>query len=93
MYKKLSEIKNYEEKKKRFIATLAELNQKDSEESQNIKSICRSIGIDETEVDDMIHYLQRGQVIESDSKSSSWKLSMYGELLYRGKIDTGYAPL
>lgn len=93
MYRTLTEIKNYEEKKKKVISALAQLKQNGVDENQNIKNICFSIGIDETEVDDMIQYLKIGQVIETGADNSTGKLTMYGELLNRGEISTGYAPL
>lgn len=93
MYKNYSDIENFENKSRMLVSRLMDAKESGSNKPVNIKEICNSIGIIDSEIEDMIYHLERGQVIETAGDKNLGNLTLYGELLYHGKIKTGYAPL
>ena len=87
------EISNFEGKARSFAGKLVELRKFTDSELNHIREAVRLAGINEKEIDSLIYYLRRGEIIETDRESQYAKLTLYGHLMLEGKIKNGYVPL
>ena len=90
MNRYIPEIKDFELKAKKFTNKLIELKQ---QKPLSINLVANLAGIKNEDLDSLIFYLKRGEIIETDKETKSVRTTLYGELMLEGKINIGFAPM
>jgi len=58
----------------------------------DIEKTGKKIGLDSTEIETISYHLKRSNMLET-ANGSLVRISKYGDLMYSGQINHGYAPI
>lgn len=89
----IPEVENFEPKSRKLTNLMDELSSGYDINYVNVDFLKDHLGLNSFEMDSLIYYLNRGEIIKADLDNSHIKLTDYGRMIYCSKENIPAVPI
>ena len=70
-----------------------EISDKSENEYVGIQSLAELLSLGKSEMENLIYYLKRGEIVKTDNEKNSISFTEYGKMIYCENYGNAFAPI